>query len=602
MEPDHDEMHPSRAHHSVTKKPTETELDLGFADISEGRRISINATQSTPTKSVSSLPAKLTSPGFEFQFASDAHLSSEAKKLMDNVREEAARIKAQMVAERNEQDRKDGETEKIFSGAGRKIATPKGKAGRFSDVHMAQFRKMDSIANHASSFRAQPSTLQSPNKSLKRSNSKAGLDEPERPGTAGRDTASKSTASVRAPASSSPIKSNASFGNEVGGFSKRLRQLQSDDVSTSHPVSRDGQADTHPSTLPRVKSAFLSTLATPTKASLARSAAAETSTPPTLKVSALSRSASVKQSRTAEHKLPSLTYSPSGRSISTTSKVEIHSKLPTLTGLKSILRRHQPLFSDDPVKIAAGTHVASPRGLADLRNTILDASAPSTNVPPTKSPKKHVAFTPSTKARYELTATSPSPAKALGVSPCSSPPIDPADIVYPELPTIGTPPSANEDALEATAGVGKPREIKGYKSIFAKLSSPTIRRVRESGVMTPVKPFEDLPAISHGLSNKKRHRDSSPSDTSKDKSIMGGAVSGEDVENKVPGRYPVDSDEPSSKRHKAEPAPSPEKRDVQEAIKRPIQRSGGDAARARKSKGVLSMARLNMLSRPKDRR
>ena len=39
----------------------------------------------------------------------------------------------------------------------RKKAVPKGKMTRFSDVHVQQFKKMDSIANHASAFRADPS-------------------------------------------------------------------------------------------------------------------------------------------------------------------------------------------------------------------------------------------------------------------------------------------------------------------------------------------------------------------------------------------------------------------------------------------------------------
>ena len=74
---------------------------------------------------------------------------------------------------------------------------PKGKRGRFSEVHMEQFKKMDSIAGHPSSFRAgsnkthnsttgaqlseskqkaQPEVI-SPSKSLRRKHSNAEVDE-----------------------------------------------------------------------------------------------------------------------------------------------------------------------------------------------------------------------------------------------------------------------------------------------------------------------------------------------------------------------------------------------------------------------------------------
>jgi hypothetical protein len=61
---------------------------------------------------------------------------------------------------------------------GRVFARPKGRSGRFSDVHMAEFKKMDSIANHPSAFRAQQPLVQ-PVSSLKRSPSKPNFNEPE---------------------------------------------------------------------------------------------------------------------------------------------------------------------------------------------------------------------------------------------------------------------------------------------------------------------------------------------------------------------------------------------------------------------------------------
>ena len=64
---------------------------------------------------------------------------------MESVRGDVARIKAQMVHDKSKQDHEEH--------GDRKIAMPKGRAGRFSDVHMAEFKKMDSIAGHASAFR-----------------------------------------------------------------------------------------------------------------------------------------------------------------------------------------------------------------------------------------------------------------------------------------------------------------------------------------------------------------------------------------------------------------------------------------------------------------
>ena len=62
----------------------------------------------------------------------------------------------------------------------RKKAEPKGKMARFSDVHMSQFKKMDSIANHPSAFRADPSRFKPVvGQSLKKSPSKPDLAKPE---------------------------------------------------------------------------------------------------------------------------------------------------------------------------------------------------------------------------------------------------------------------------------------------------------------------------------------------------------------------------------------------------------------------------------------
>jgi hypothetical protein len=103
--PAHEEMHPSKVHQSTTRQP-DPGLVLGFSAIkrdSNGKIVKESILQNTPTKVRGSPATKLGTPSFDFKFAcEDSQLSEEAKKLMDNVREDVARIKAQMVLEKGE--------------------------------------------------------------------------------------------------------------------------------------------------------------------------------------------------------------------------------------------------------------------------------------------------------------------------------------------------------------------------------------------------------------------------------------------------------------------------------------------------------------------
>lgn len=165
-------------------------LRLGFTDIrSPGKTGRVPGHLPTTPSKIGGLPS---SP-FTFRFARDAadtELSTDARRMMEDLRDEAAKIKADLVAKR---EGGGNDTEKND----RKIARPKGKSGRFSAVHMAEFKKMDSIEGHASAWRAQngrftpvvSDTKSSPSKanldgtptsqakpSLKRSSSRANLD------------------------------------------------------------------------------------------------------------------------------------------------------------------------------------------------------------------------------------------------------------------------------------------------------------------------------------------------------------------------------------------------------------------------------------------
>ncbi|KAK6210357.1 hypothetical protein QIS74_11941 [Colletotrichum tabaci] len=157
------EMHPSKVHPTVAP-PSATWL--GFRDMKPSDK---NADpQATPSKTTGVPESPFT---FRVaQPASDTGLSSDAQQMMNELREEAARIKTELLANR-ELERQDEEIN------GRKIATARGKSGRFSGAHMAEFKKMDSIEGHPSSFRAQPGRVTPLKSSLKRSQSKANLDD-----------------------------------------------------------------------------------------------------------------------------------------------------------------------------------------------------------------------------------------------------------------------------------------------------------------------------------------------------------------------------------------------------------------------------------------
>ena len=247
IQPTAEDMHPSKAQQSTTQAP-DSGLRLGFIDIdAKGANLPSGTKQATPSKS----------SAFDFRFARPGpQLGPEAQRLMDDLREEAMRIKANLAAEREEEKRNSGE-DTLGAIGGRKIAQPKGKVGRFSDVHMAQFKKMDSIAGHPSSFRAQPGRFPPPpTNNLKRTQSKAQLDE--------RDDTQIEKSTDHQPERL-----------ENTAPAKRVRQTIADDISSARPISRDGIHKTTAPAIPRSQSNLLSSITTPTKASLARAASAK---------------------------------------------------------------------------------------------------------------------------------------------------------------------------------------------------------------------------------------------------------------------------------------------------------------------------------------
>lgn len=669
-------------------KAPDSGLKLGFADIHTTGKASIASLQNTPSRPRQSLARTNISPSFQFKFSHEANMTEEGRKLMETIREDAAKIKEQMRAEKTLQEQRDSAADAMFdSAAGRRIAKPTARAGRFSDVHMAEFKKMDSIANHASAFRARPGFARPTAQSLKRSSSKADLDEPERPRTAGKSPARIPPPVTGRLGSTSPFKSvRPVSSDEQEAPAKRLRLEQDQDVTSSKTTA-----------LPRPVS---SRLLSPTKASAARTSAGSSLSP--AKPSAISRSNSIKSIRSiprlpvapaSASRLPQmqidkplppvptdssvspiklgLTRAPSTKSLADAAKdpAPSSSKIPTFAALKSILR--------SPKKDEATT--------PKMASTI----------PVPVSSQKKVDFTPSVKSRYavKLAATSPSPAKLdrTKLSDKWEPAIpydssafiineeeeeeeewDEEDIAiaednpvtYPSLPALDSRPVSSAGPVDHTFHAfqrrsqeqGK-RESREFKSIFTETrprkdstslttvnttinrtnpivnaarvaaspqrsqpSPSSIRRVRNS---EPVQPFEDaIQTVPHGLPGKKRRMESDAAeirfgrdDDAKENRRM--------TQVHIPGAWnesAIEEDEGEKRggkraRFTASEQPDKESERSGSPVKKPsaARELAAKTAKERKAKAsiggapvsgnrsALSLSRLNVLARPKNR-
>jgi hypothetical protein len=191
IKPSDAEMHPQR-HYQSTAKPRDEARHLGFSSMVPQTeppkpRQSIFALQDTPTRTRDSKPSvNMPDHQLSFRRANSLELSPMAKSLLHEKREEAARVREQMVA--------NGEMSHLTNGAARKVAVPRGMSGRFGQAHTQAFEKMDSIAGHPSAFRMDPNRKKqlpstsvkaeqqaigaSSLKELKRKQSRAELDSP----------------------------------------------------------------------------------------------------------------------------------------------------------------------------------------------------------------------------------------------------------------------------------------------------------------------------------------------------------------------------------------------------------------------------------------
>lgn len=571
------EMHPSKVHHSTTKPsghrgPLSSHPVNDVLQKSPSKPEAVAIAQNTPTKAKGSVAGKMTSPTFDFSFERpESDLSAEAQKIMDSVREEAAKIKAQMMEERSKQEYKDGEADQLFGVGGRHIAKPKGKSGRYSDVHKQEFKKMGSIANHASAWK---NKIQANASSLKRSPSKAGLVETEQ--------------SLPRSKSFKSFHTNASERLENTSPGKRAKRDFHDDTSFARPVSRD--TDLEPESVRKIATKNLTISGLPSAA-----------TTPTK--SSLARSASVKNVKTSM--IPSLSRSNSTKTLGSLSMPRTEgsnkylSSLARFGNMKSILHRPQPKFSDDPAKVAAGTHLPRPQGKANLEKDLPNfAGNPAAGFQGSPTIKR-VDFSTSTKSCFDLASASPSHSKI----PAPQPQPQPSDpVVYPILANSPNITTRRQIPKAPTPGdftfrADKTINFSPSKTSTLNSPSPTIRHVRPSGISTPLPAFTTMPAIPHEMPNKNKKRQRADSDTET-----------EDTENHPPASMSQDDDEggqPRAKKQRFNTSPekhtessSPFKRRLHGHGVSRIPNIGGGKEKGR----GLTLGRLNVLARPKERR
>ncbi|KAF1816329.1 hypothetical protein P152DRAFT_478886 [Eremomyces bilateralis CBS 781.70] len=667
MEPDH--------HHSSVAKGRDEAPWLGFYNMGAkteprpARRNAIADAQMTPTKSTQSRKtANLLSPDFKFTFQprQSLDLSPGARRIMAEMREEAAKLRSQMAA--TPEEFPDVPMHDPDQPLNRKIAAAKGTKGRFSDVHRSQFQNMASIANHPSAFRAKANTNRpplfrptpkslkhSPNaeldrpsfKSLKRSASKADLNRP-------------TTKSLKRSPSKAELDNYSwkfdtpSDGTSIGTPRSPAKRLKPSNVeesliprAPSRPVSRDsnptsssnGTPGSRANTLQKTSSiprfASTSNLMTPTKASLARSQSAKAiktahfNSPHLMSPSNRSAravkafghfamrkiSGSTPFKKLASPAAPAATTQPPPSPCPVPATPSVipdapvaedpttpRSRLPSATKLKSILRTPRRLYSNDPAKVAAGTHLATPPSAAIRKSFGVPKTEPVNRI-------KRVDFTASVlsmaeqqerRVREGLLAisngerVSPKPTTERD----NSYEADESDISYPTIP--GMFPSNRRSTLGhfGQAGSSGPSEFtfrSDTSTLFGSPRGATIRPVRSSDVN------------SHARADKVNYP-SLPTDrpTQKRKlcALEEGAVAVEDEkENLGDVAVGADAEDRPMKRARTASPMAGKKFSGLPAVGRKVMRSRLPVSEGKKTAAArMTRARLDMLAMPKNRK
>lgn len=390
------EMHPSKAPRPISL--SSSGYRLGFADIDKSK-------PATSTETAQNTPTRVTVPSGDFTFrimhtSADASLGPEALRMMDQIRDEARKIKAELDAKQKLQ--KSHEEKHIH---GRKLIQPKGVVGRYNAAHMAEFKRMDSIKTHPSAFRGDREYFSPSKMSLKRTKSKAKLDE--------QDALAESSATKEW--KRAPVGSSIEF--DKASSAKRIRKQFQDDTSTSRPVSRDESNIPRPVScsnvpaLPRSHSTLTRNLMTPTKASLARSMGTET--PKRV------RKSTSKSRISALEKTEPLTNIVDRMKNWTAERSEIGSNAPTsshhsspsgkLAIMKGLFRNRttkglHKLINTMPIP-ATNSHLS---WTPPPRSGIEKLQLPVPKTAPGRRLQKHVIFTPETqKAAFRICSPSP---------------------------------------------------------------------------------------------------------------------------------------------------------------------------------------------------
>lgn len=655
-------MHPGMAHQSMA--PPSSALRLGFTDIkSANKSVGHRGLDGTPTKIKG-----MSNPSFDFQ------LSANAQAMMDDIREQAAQIKAELRAQR-EADGGSGDY------SDRKFAQPKGKTGRFSAAHMAEFKKMDSIEGHASAWRAQnftpvvsgtlkrssskanlDGTPTSVKNGLKRSPMKANLDDTpnNRPkaslkrssSVANLDSQQESQSPKKPQPAASFSKPTVSSVTAQSAPSKRIKKRQEDDISNARPISRDGSSIPRPTSsgngagnLTRSQSTF-GRLTSPTKSFLAHSARQGKPT-----VSLVSPS---------PPKAHGLTKSASTQSFISPSKAaELKRRIISpgrFDKVKSILRGNKS-NGEDAKTALPGPPLAMSQTPGPPRVDHRDKALPPIPLTtPRRKLTKHVAFTPEVSYSPANQGT-PTPKRSILKSRFRRPL---EDIQYPTMDGVLTETKTDDVKYPDLSGFKNLIENKGERSQDGPKARPgtftfrsdhtiefggaspagfggcsgqsSIRQVRGSLLPTqgmpgsfpappepsthPNKenkgpsPAKGLIGAPHGMANKKRSRPSTDEEDAEREAAERAAKKrkNEDVPEGIALFAPdLAGQTPSGSVKKRQAIGTPTRKlghtPVRTPSRTPIRtpsRTPGSASTSKK-RPILSMSRLNMLSRPKAR-
>ncbi|KAJ2906822.1 hypothetical protein MKZ38_010320 [Zalerion maritima] len=626
--PPKSEMHPSKAHRPTA--PPSSGFRLGFTDVDKSKPANRpDMVQNTPTKAIA--------PSGDFTFRmsrpdADLGLGPEAQRMMEQIREEAKKIKAEL-ADKREASGEDG---------ARKIAQPKGKTNRYSAVHIAEFKKMDSIANHPSAFRANPNRI-TPIKpvNLKRTKSKANLDDDGSSPT--KSSPVKHFAPLPATVSAkrnTKSPSDTTSSEEPAAPVKRVKKQLEDDVSANRPVSSDGSniprpaSRGNPSVVPRAHSTLSAHLMTPTTASLARASSMRTpgvlmKSPSKSNLSGIPKSTSTVNlvSEKKKHEAVKPAY-PSSKGASPIGK---------FARMKSLFRsKASPEKSKSTLPTAAqGTFSKTP-SQRKLQNDL--PAVPKTT--PGRRFNDRPAFTPETQ-RAALNMNTPSPIKsslpkAVGLGSTAGKPKTAGELPYPnletglmdidengEIPLYPDISSKDDDEETGDAKIHKmPPTVPGTftfrsdhtinfgakspKGFGASTGQSSLRHVRPSimpksdmpgsfpmpnsiAVVSPNKendePTRLLSGIPHGVQNKKRHRASWDDEEEEEREAA--ARASKKVRRNVP-----EGDALLAPRLLSE---------KKTKIASPTKALTAPTPSPLKKRNMISMSRLNMLARPKNK-